>query len=890
MAKLLLLLLLFLTACGGRTYTAPSSVTEDPNLPPTARLGNASTPIAARLHIEIDPDRATFVGHIHIEVDLQQPLHTFWLHQKQLNLLEVSFERDGSRTKLSIFKTKNNEELVGLRAPAELQAGSGTLHIDYRGQLGNRQGLFRQQEDDRFYAYTDFEATDARAAFPFYDDPRFKIPWTVELTVPKGNLAFSNTPEVSRITRTLSATREATVFRFAQTRPLPSYLVAFAVGPFDVLQGESPGVPLRIIAPKGQAQKGRFVLAHMATWIHFFERYLATPMPYAKLDFIAVPRFSGAMENPGLVTFTSSILLIGDNATELEKRRAAGVSTHEIAHLWFGDSLTPNYWNDLWLSEGLVTWLADKAMAAWQPAKAREVNPVADKSAAYPFDHSLVGRRVQTPVADHNDLRKAFGAITYRKGGALFTMLESWMGAVAMQTLIRRYLQAHTDSTVQASDFLAAIQAVTQSKSTYDLFLGYLQQPGIPMVALTLRCNRSTAQVTLSQKRYLPRSVNRASGAASKAATQRWHIPVCMRYPTPKGPRSQCTLLASASKTIDLQSAVCPSWIAPNRRESGYYHYQMSATQFAALREGGKLDPRESLGLLHSIVANLKSADLSLGESMKLLHSFASDLRPQVQEVLITLLYELSRSVVEPSMRPAFAAMIRDWYRPVVASLSIHPRPGETEDLVSLRPALLTLLADLGEDKALQARVTTATTNWLLAPSKQDYALLNAWLLIAAFNGDGALQTDYQHLQASTPNPLVATLLSGAQLAFTHPPLFRKGLAQALRIKLRGPTVFPTLALSLRHPELRAITLRSIRENRISFLNSTDKKRRFETLGHMLSSLCSLQAEQAITALAHGAFATATFRETIASCTRQSAALQAGARAFFSSSKPATAL
>ena len=401
-------------ACGSPPKTKEAApIFVDPNRAPDFRLGDASTPQGYQLRLAIDPSVVEFQGTVRIAVELNVPLHTLWLHQKDLQIDTASFQRDGKNIPLTPIAGDGDAELLGLVSTEELAPGLGSIHIEFHGELGSQQALFRQFEDKHWYAYSDFEATDARAAFPCYDEPRFRVPWRIEVTAPPDSIAFANAPESSR--EVLDSGN--TLFRFEETRPLPSYLVAVAVGPFDLIEGGTTKTPLRIIAPNGQAQHGRFVLENTGRWIQYLEEYLGMALPFPKLDFIAVPVFGGAMENPGLVTFSSGILLTRPPANAEQRRRAAGVTSHELAHMWFGNLVTPAGWNDLWLNEAFATWLSDKVVANWEPGRASEVLDVADKSTAYAVDHEIGGRRVRQAMTSRQDIRDAFDPITYRKGG-----------------------------------------------------------------------------------------------------------------------------------------------------------------------------------------------------------------------------------------------------------------------------------------------------------------------------------------------------------------------------------------------------------------------------------------------------------------------------------------
>ncbi|MBL4633554.1 MAG: M1 family metallopeptidase [Kofleriaceae bacterium] len=847
-----LVLLLFIN-CGGNAPTnstsSPKSITLNPNEPPTARLTDASVPSAARIRIEIDSSSDSFRGKIAIRIDVEQPLHTLWLHNKGLTLESARYETQGLTFPLVERKAPGREELLGLRIAdnlsGDIPAGSGTLTIRFSGKFGDMQGLFRQKHKREWYAYTDFEATDARAAFPCYDDPRFKIPWDIELVVPTDQLAFANTPEISRSNWPGAKTR---LFQFATTPKLPSYLVAFAAGPFEFIEGKAAGIPLRIIAPIGQAEKGRFVLDTTDHWLRFLESYLDMSMPFRKLDFIAVPRFGGAMENPGLVTFSAGILLTGESASGERLRRAAGVTTHELAHLWFGDSVTPHYWNDLWLNEAFATWLSDKAMADWQPKQAREILRIADKSTAFPIDHSETGRRVREPIKTQEDIRNAFDAITYRKGGAMLTMLEAWLGEDMMQQAVRNYLRSHLGSTVRAQDLIRSVQRTVQRTTKNEhipgFFDSFLNQTGIPLVSATLECEQQPSLV-LKQQRYLP------LGASADTSGRRWSLPVCYRYPSNDGRViRECTMLTEQATRVRLKRSSCPPCVHPNDLESGYYHYKLEPSGYSALYSQGRLDPREQLGFLHSVNASLRSGELELGDALRVLAPMSNSRSPEIQSILIALLYDISRSVVGPEERPGFAALVRDWYGPTLSRLGITRKPAESNNDALLRSELLQLVADLGQDEKLKQRVRDLLSEWLKNQEMIHPILLHSWLVVAAFDGDEALMNQYRSVQSATSIRPYSILLATAQLAFRDPKLFEAALARNLEDGLNGPLLVGILQHAVAHPKLLEIVSKGISSHWTQLLGTKDQASNAERITAIFAHACSEMARDTVASLA----------------------------------------
>lgn len=772
-----------------------------------------------------------------------------------------------------------NSDLLGLRAPHSLALGRGQLQIEFSGVFGELAGLFRQQAGQHWYAYSDFEPIDARAAFPSYDDPRFKVPFEIELRVPAAQRAFSNAPNVGTDDK-LGGDR---IVRFAPTRPLPTYLVAVAVGPFDSIQTSDAGPPIRVIAPRGTAEAGRFALESTRAWIEYLETYLGMSMPFRKLDFIAVPVFNGAMENPGLVTVTAGILLTGPSPSATAKRRVAGVIAHELAHLWFGDLLTPNYWDDLWLNEAFATWLSDKVLAAWDPQHAREILDIADKTAAYPLDHRLDGRAVRHPIKEAKDIHTAFDAITYRKGGALLTMLEGWLGEVPMRKVVQAYLHGHVDGTVIADDLIEAF-AQSMGPGAHDFFRRYLGQTGIADIAVEIECKQGV-RAKLRQSRYLPLGTKAQSSPEDR--TRLWHLPVCLRFPVQGDTGRLCVMMTQETLVVPLPTQRCPSWVLPNDRETGYYHYQLDAKAFYALLHAPGLDPRERVGLVTNIVGSWRSGGLSLQEVMPLLALGAKDTDSSIQQIIIPLLYSLSQDLIGAPERPAFQAMIRNWYGARVEALGIETRLTDSTDDKLMRPSLLRLVGDLGGDQSIRHAARTWIIDWLQRPSRVSYELLDSLLHLAAIDGDQSLHDAYLKMLAKVPDPLSGELILGAMLSFRKPALFAKSLEALKTQGLRPNTAHPLARAMTRAPQRKAVN-ELLLNNRPALIDrmktlspNDDRSKLFEVLSLSMSLLCDEQGLTALTDLAGDDFEVSAIANEIKSCIAFAASQRANAQEFF---------
>ena len=347
--------------------------------PPKLRLSEVEniSPVSYRGDLTLDPAKDTFTGSISIKLEVKQAVSTVWLDAEHITIQSAALTA-GSKT----FEAKalpGGDDFVGLQFDSPIPTGSSELKISYSGAISskNSAGLFREQDRGNWYIYSQFEPTDARAAFPCFDEPSYKTPWQLTLHIPTTSSAISNTGVASE-----KAESGMKTIVFRETKPLPSYLVALGVGPFEYVDAGKAGknqIPVRIVVPKGHSSEAKYAAQVSAEIITKHEQYFGYPYPYDKADQVAIPNTSGfgAMENPGMVTYEQNLILADPKTDTINRQRSyAEVAAHELAHQWFGDLVTTAWWNDIWLNEAFATWKEQKFIAAWKPEWKTEVGDV----------------------------------------------------------------------------------------------------------------------------------------------------------------------------------------------------------------------------------------------------------------------------------------------------------------------------------------------------------------------------------------------------------------------------------------------------------------------------------------------------------------------------------
>ena len=783
-------------AAAGREI-APAS----PDPAPAGRLGDRVVPRAARLELDLDPDRVEFTGRIELELDLRAPVSAIWLHARALEIRgAVLLRAGGAPLGLAVLEPPASDpDLLGLAIGGRLGPGRAVLRIDYRGRLGDMVGLFRQWFEGRWYAYSDLEPIDARAAFPCFDDPRFKIPWRVVLRVPRGLEALSNAPAVAR-----RAEGDRQIVEFAPTRPLPSYLVAVAVGPFEVATATRSrgGPPIRVIAPRGHVGRGSHALVAAAGLLTRAEEFMGGPAGWPKLDFIAVPRFGGAMENPGLITVSQDILLL-DEGLEGEARRdrialLLGVLAHEIAHLWFGDLVTMEHWTELWLNEGLATWMSDWMVRAFD-REAGALVEIADKARAARLDREVGGaaRSVRQPIRADREAGGQFGPLTYRKGGAIIATVEALIGRGALRRALRRYVAAHADGTATTADLAAAL-STEAGRDLAPVLASLLDQPGIPLVEAALVCEAGMPpRVRLRQEGYAP--LGAPAEAAARRRERRWQLPVCVRAAGVAVPA--CTVMTGerAELPLPLPLDTCPAWIHPNPDERGYYQYTLPPAGMTALA-AAPLTARELAGLADNTGAILRSGHLPLGAGLDTLAALAR--RGDQVAVARTLptWRLIARSLVPPDRRAALGRRLAP-LAPLARRIGTTSAPGDGTVTRALRAELVPLVAREAGERSLQRAALARLEAWLddrldAAPPRAEMEVLYQ---VAAPAGGARL---FERLLAAGRGRATVALVG-----FRDPALVRRALAGVAAGERAAPDALLLLAGFLADPVAHPVAL-----------------------------------------------------------------------------------
>ena len=710
------------------------------------RLPYTVTPRRYELRLAPDLAAATFTGEVRIALDIgDADDDRIVLHAVELTVEAARLEGDArAAEELVVALDEPNERLV-LRAAAPLVPGPAVLVVSFAGILNDKlHGFYRSEYTDdagatHVIATTQFEATDARRAFPCFDEPDRKAVFSVTLDVPPGLEAYSNGPAVEETALASGARR----VRFGDTIPMSTYLVAFVVG--NLVATEPVVVratPVRIVHAPGKEDLTAFALEAAGHALEFFAEWFGIEYPAEKLDLLAIPDFAfGAMENLGCVTFREAVLLVDPaRASRLELERVADVISHEIAHMWFGDLVTMRWWNGIWLNEAFATLMELLCVDAFRPDWQRWVSFGMERDVAMATDALHSTRPVEYPVGPPSEAQGMFDVLTYQKGAGVLRMLERYLGAERFRQGIRSYLRAHRLGNTDTADLWAALEEAS-GEPVGDIMDSWILQGGFPLVVAEPAAEAADpGAVVLTQE---PFTYARAEGSSAVGAT--WSIPVIARA----GDGEDVRVLLGASPTR-LEGGADGDVPVVNAGGSGYYRVRYAEVQHRALAQRiGTLARLERFNLVGDTWAAVVARRTGLGDLLEVAEALRDERDPDVWAQVTGPLSFLDHAV-DDATRPTLAAYTRALLTPVLAALGWEARPGEDPRIPTLRAQVVGSLGTVGQDDTVRAEARRR-----LAAQDQGAAVLvpdlvSAVLGVVAASGGAA---DYEAFLAHYRKP-----------------------------------------------------------------------------------------------------------------------------------------
>lgn len=736
----------------------PASAVAEPGEPPAGKLPEGVRPTIYALELKVDPEQPRFSGRVRIELELDAPAGHVWLHGRQLEVSEafvVSSEGD----KVPATYEERLSSGVALVSFARPVAGKVNLELAWTAPFDQAlDGMYTVERDGVKYVATQLEPIAARKIFPSFDEPRFKVPFDVSLVTPEGMVAVSNTPEGRSVPEGEGWTRHEMV----TTKPLPTYLLAFAVGPYDINDfgtlepnaiRKTP-LPLRAVVGEGLGARAQFALEGTDGLLSELESYFGSPYPYRKLDLISPPEnFGGAMENAGAIMYGEYLLLLDAKAPLRQRRTHVVVHAHEMAHMWFGDLVTPKWWDDLWLNESFASWMMYEASEAYWPEGGFEREILSRALSAMRADSLAAARQIREPVTRNEAIADAFDAITYKKGGGVLAMLEAYAGPEAFREGVRLHMKRFAFDVADADDFMRSLAEGSGKPEIEPAFRSFIDQPGVPLVSVRAECTDEGAKLELRQGRYAP------LGSSIEPESGLWTLPVCLKI---DGSR-RCVMLSERSSTETLES--CPKQVHPNAGGAGYYRFSVDTEGWKSLARGAaELSGAEALVYADSLEAAFRAGQVEPEVMLDGLVALAAHPAWDVASRAVHTYDGLTGQLLEgEAVEAATKALGQSMFAPRYASMADPETAGDR----LLKDTLHSFLALEVEDQAVRAELVPLARRYLgidAAPESDaiDPNRLGTTLAVAMEEGAEGVFEALAKLAETSPDPAVRRAVGGA--------------------------------------------------------------------------------------------------------------------------------
>ena len=699
---------------------AAKMVRLDPNVSPTFQA----------VELDLDANKRDYRGSVRIEIEVEARTTEFKFHAEEMTLEHVGLQGD----RRYVILTEVGEDGVVTATTEELPPGKYTLSIDFRKEFNTKAvGLYRMEKDGQGYLFTQFEAVDARKAFPCWDEPGYKIPWRLTIRIPSEQTAVTNTP-----VETSEAEGPRTTYVYRKTPPMPSYLIAIAAGPFESTPIPDLSVPGYIYTLPGQSDLTGLAAKYTAPILEALEEYFEIPYPYEKLDLIAIPEYwPGAMENPGLVTWADHLLLMDTKSASVRQRqRLAYIQAHELAHMWFGDLVTMAWWDDLWLNEAFATWLGGKIAHKLYPEYEVELDLLAEVQDLLGTDArpstKPVRKTIDSNAAIFEDL-----LLAYAKGDAVIAMVEKWIGPDKFREGVVAYIKDNEWGNATADDLFNHLSAAS-GKNVAAVMASFLDQPGYPMVSVEVKGTK----LVLSQRRFLNYGVT--------ADDFLWTIPVQLKYSDGKSIQTKTVLFDKKRDEVTLGKSV--EWVLPDAGSVGYYRWSIPGDMLVkiAAEPAATMEARERATFLANCKALLDAGAMRGDDYLKTLNAYAASASPEIVDAVLTQLSDVRNAFITDDLIEPFAEYVRRTLAPAYERVGLSAKKDEPDAIALIRPRLLSWLGTEGMDEEVRVFCRETATGFMGDPTSVDPSLGGVALQVAAIDGDrAAFETYKKHFTAA---------------------------------------------------------------------------------------------------------------------------------------------
>jgi aminopeptidase N len=744
-----------------------------------------------------DLQKAVFGGDETIDVEVNKVTNSITLNAIELEFQEATITQD-NKTQAAKWSFAPEKEQATLTVADELQPGPASIHIKFTGSLNDKlRGFYLARSKERSYATTQFESTDARRAFPSFDEPALKAKFDITLIIDRGDTAISNGRIISD---TPGPTEGKHTIQFSTTPQMSTYLLAMAVGDFECNEGTADNTPIRVCGTPDKKPLGTAALRYAAEILKFYNQYYGIPYPFGKLDIVGVPDFeAGAMENTGAIFYRESLLFIDDKNSSVDSHQAVfEVLAHEMAHQWFGDLVTMKWWDNIWLNEGFATWMALKPSQALHPEWNATLDAVQSTDTALTADALVNTHSIRAKADTPEEINELFDSISYEKAAAVLRMIESYVSPDVFRRGVNVYLRKFMYGNATAEDFWNSLSAAS-GRRVDKIMPTFVDQAGEPLITVKSACLNPPAtkepvrkgkrtrraplkpqpitQVTAAQRRFW------ADPGAAPKNEQIWMVPVCVKS---GGAKPFCQILSQKEQTLPV--AGCSPWVFVNGSAAGYYRTQYDKADLQKLIAvaGTELTTAERIALLRDAAALVGSGMESMATYLDLLSAVNQDAQRAVVESYLPTLDYINSYLLPGTEAGGFRNWVRSNFQPMMAKVGWTPGANENADTHTLRGNLVHILGMVGEDPETIRQATSLAVQYLKDPNSVDASMAKDVLTVAAHFGNEALFEQYVNGMRHMGSPEQYYNVGGALAEFRDPKIVERVLEIGVSDEIRN--------------------------------------------------------------------------------------------------------
>lgn len=739
-----------------------------PDVPPAGKLPEGVRPLRYVIDLRINPQEDYFSGTASIEIEVDLHTRFVWLHGRGLNVARVEARKSNGKIIEATWEQVTEGGVAKVTFEKAIRPGTITLQIEYDAPYSETpEGLYKVISDGKPMVFSQFQAIDARRAFPSFDEPRFKVPFDISIIAPATDQVITNAPRSDQ----MQVGDGESLHLFETTAPLHTAVVSFAVGDLEVVEGiavppsgyRESSIPVRAFARKGHGSELQAMLDATPQLILSMESYFGQSYPYKKLDFIAVPDFSWAgMENASAISYREDFIFVNEQTTARAYANVVETHAHELAHQWFGNLVTPAWWDDIWLSESFATWIAGKMIAKSDAALGADDFVKRGAHNVMDADGRPSAPQVYQPVESNEDIMTSFSDIAYYKGGGILEMFEAFVGEEDFREGIALFMKRHKGGTATLDDFVNAISIGSGHPEIAPAFRTYIMQPGLPIIETAINCTGSIKEVSFMQSRYYP------LGTPGQDETFQ-EVPICYRTNNQEG----CHLLKAKRETVRLGKA-CPTWVVPNRGASGYYLWSLDDISMANLKRNlSELTPIETEALAWNLAFWFRSDRISSADMLEFIRALTRLKRPRTDLAVLKTLTGLRQYLVLKEDRETFDGWVNGLYGPRAKELGFNPGASEAVGRTMLRDKLTEILVGETGEPEIRKRLENVLARQKLSIGD---GLPSGRVIFGHNRADAILALGVKQIGKPFTDDLVDRILSGEARGRDH--MILKALAK----------------------------------------------------------------------------------------------------------------